>query len=335
MKKVLIVFAVIIALVVIWLFTLPGAYELDRSVTIEAPQEVVFEKVANFKEWPTWSPWLIMDADATITYGGTMMEVGSGYEWEGELVGAGEMELTALEGMSRVDYDLRFKTPYESEAQVYFTLEAVNDSVTTATWGMTGKMPFFMRFMIKMMVNWIKMDYDRGLAMLKDYAETGEVLSRIKYGEVVEVDGFSYVGIRHQATKEEIGALMQQDYSALQSLFTENGYVVDGAPLSVYYEMDYATGVIDFATAFPVESLDGIEAPSTFVKEKIKAGKAFTVIHTGKYEHIGNAWSAAMQYTRTKKLKADMKATMWEVYTNSPMEVSPEDYETVLYLPLK
>lgn len=335
MKKVLIVLAVIIALVVIWLFTLPGEYELERSVTINTPQEKVFDLVADFENWAIWSPWLIMDQGASITYEGTPSQVGSSYSWEGELVGSGEMELTALEGMNKIDYDLIFKTPMESKAKVSFKLSEITDSTTMAIWGMSGKMPFFMRFMTKMMVNWIKMDYDRGLAMLKDYAETGEVLSKITYGEVVDIPEFSFIGIRHQGTKDEIAELMQKDFQDLNTLFTEKGYVVNGDPMSVYYNIDYATGVIDFATAFPIESTEDLEIPDNFIVDDISEGEAFTVTHTGEYEHIGNGWSAAIQYARTKKLKANMKAPMWEVYTNSPQDVSPKDYETVLYLPLK
>lgn len=335
MKKVLIVFAVIIALIIIWLFTLPGDYKIERSVLINAPQEKVFDKVADFKEWMPWSPWLIMEPDAQKTYEGIPKTVGSKYAWEGDLVGSGEMEITKLDGMNRVDYSLLFKTPYESEANVYFKLDAETDSTTMASWGMTGKMPFFMRFMTKMMVSYITMDYDRGLSMLKEYAETDQVLSKITYGTVVDVDEITFVGIRHQGTQAEIGNLMKNDFQALSDLFTANGYVLDGYPMAVYYNMDMTDGIIDFATAFPIQNAEDVTVAEPFMMDKIKAGKAFTVTHTGKYEHIGNGWNAAIMYARTKKLKANMKAPMWEVYTNSPLEVSPKDYETVIYLPLK
>lgn len=45
---------------------------------------------------------------------------------------------------------------------------------------MDGKLPYFMFFMVKMMKNWIGMDYERGLAMLKEFIETGEVISRVE-----------------------------------------------------------------------------------------------------------------------------------------------------------
>lgn len=336
MKKVLIVIAVIVLLVVVWLFTLPGKYSIERSVVINASQEKVFDNVADFTKWPIWSPWLIMEPNASINYQGTPKTVGSKYNWEGELVGSGEMEITSLAEQHKIQYDLRFKKPYESEAKIHFSISQNNEGQTIASWGMDGKMPFFMRFMTKMMVTYITMDYDRGLAMLKDLSETDSVFSKITYSGTVEVDKIKYVGIRHEISIDSIGDVMQQDFADLSALFTEKGYVIDGMPMSVYYSMDFANGITDFATAFPVKDIDALQVPSNFTKDEINAGKAFTVTHTGKYEHLGNAWSAAMQYTRTHKLKANMKATMWEVYTNNPHEVeSAKDYETVIYLPLK
>lgn len=336
MKKVFIVIAVIILLVVAWLFTLPGKYAIERSVQINASQEKVFDIVADFTQWPIWSPWLIMEPDAAINYQGTPKTLGSNYDWEGELTGSGEMEITSIEGINHIKYDLRFKTPYESEAKVYFKIDADGENQTTASWGMTGKVPFFMRFMTKMMVTFITMDYDRGLSMLKDYAETGSVLSKITYGEEIEVGEIDFIGIRHQIKMDEMGEVMQQDFADLSALFTEKGYVINGHPMSVYFEMDFETGITDFATAFPIENDDGIEVFGKFMLDKIEVEKAFTVTHTGKYEHLGNGWSAAIQYARTHKLKADLKGTMWEVYTNSPMEVeNPKDYETVIHIPLK
>lgn len=336
MKKVLIVIAVIILLVVVWLFTLPGKYSIERSVEINASQEEVFDIVADFTKWPVWSPWLIMEPDASLNYQGAIKTVGSKYNWEGELVGSGEMEIISMEEMNQINYDLRFKTPYKSEAKVSFHLTKNSDGQTTATWGMKGEMPFFMRFMTKMMVTYITMDYDRGLSMLKDLAETGSVFSKITYSDIVEVDNLEFIGIRHEISINTIGEVMQRDFEDLSALFTEKGYVISGPPMSVYYTMDFATGVTDFATAFPVKYMGEMEVPDNFIKDEIESEKAFTVIHTGKYEHLGNAWSAAMQYARTNKLKANMKATMWEVYTNNPHEVeSAKDYETVVYLPLK
>lgn len=51
-----------------------------------------------------------------------------------------------------------------------------------------------------MMAASIGMDFDRGLRMLKDYLETGEVHSKLDYPGQTNFEGFHYVGIRSQSS---------------------------------------------------------------------------------------------------------------------------------------
>lgn len=335
MKKVLIVFAAIIVIVVVWLFTLPGEYNIQRSISINAPKAIVLQNVVDFKQWTKWSPWLLMEPSAKITFSGNTGSIGSTYSWTGELVGSGEMEILSIDNDSnQIDYSLRFKDPYESESDVYFNLSEDGES-TTILWGMKGKLPFFMRFMTKSMETYIGMDYDRGLLMLKDLSEEGEVFSTITYGDVSMSEATSFIGIKHKVTMNEMGDLMPMDFAELSRFFEENGLETIGAPMTVYYTMDFETGITEFATAFPIND-ETIKVPENFFIGKLPETKTLQVTHHGKYQHIGNAWSAAIQYARTHKLKANLNATSWEVYTNDPNKVgSAKDYETVVYLPLK
>jgi effector-binding domain-containing protein len=58
------------------------------------------------------------------------------------------------------------------------------------------------------------------------------------------------------------------------------------------------------------------------------------VEHTGSYDHLGNAWSAAFQYAQGKKLKLS-KAGAYEVYRNNPHVTPPDALRTDVFLLLK
>ena len=93
------------------------AYHIERSVTIEAPEDKVRSAIEDFAEWPKWSPWLCMEPEAKLEYRGTPGQVGHGYSWQGEITGEGGMEIAASEG-SQVRMDLNFLKPWKSEAKV-------------------------------------------------------------------------------------------------------------------------------------------------------------------------------------------------------------------------
>ena len=52
----------------IYLARQDGDFHVKRSLEIAAPRESVFATIVDFKSWPQWSPWLIHEPNADITY---------------------------------------------------------------------------------------------------------------------------------------------------------------------------------------------------------------------------------------------------------------------------
>lgn len=335
-KKILIGVLVIVVALVIWLATLPAKYDFTRSMEIDADFDVVYENVSNFKRWDLWSPWTILDATNQNKYFGTQGAVGGGYSWEGELTGAGEMEIIELKGKEFIDMDIRFTKPWKSESDVTMALAAVDSNTVKVTWGMAGKMPFLMRWMTKSMEGFIGMDYDRGLLMLKELSETGEVISSVEYAGIVDFDEINFVGLKHQVSVNEMGVHMENDFKKLLDLHASTGVEMVGEPLSVYYNVDFANDKADFATGIQLKGAADMELQGDFMKDKISGGKALKIIHRGKYEHSGNAWTGGYSYARTKKIKLSKKVAPFELYLTDPNEVpNPKDWVTEIYLPVK
>ncbi|MEM8912019.1 MAG: SRPBCC family protein, partial [Planctomycetota bacterium] len=65
------------------------AFHIQRSSVINASREAVFDAIADYGTWPTWSPWLGIDADAKVTTSDEPASVGGNYQWSGPVVGAG------------------------------------------------------------------------------------------------------------------------------------------------------------------------------------------------------------------------------------------------------
>lgn len=70
-------------------------FSIEKSITIDAPAGDAFSTVRNFRDWPKWSPWLIAEPACTLAYA----ENGDRYSWDGEIIGAGEMEITAEDAL--------------------------------------------------------------------------------------------------------------------------------------------------------------------------------------------------------------------------------------------
>ncbi len=306
-------------------------FDVAKSTTIDAPLTKVRELVEDFNHWNSWSPWTIVEPECAVTVEGQPKESGHAMSWDGEIIGSGKNTLRDYD-THKLHYDLEFFKPWKSQAKVSFVFEELGEQ-TKVTWIMNSSMPFFMFFMIKMMQNWIGMDYDRGLRMLKEIAEKGSVDCNTSNNGIVEYQGFSYIGIERTIPIADMPATMQKDFEQLVKDIVEDGQKGAKHWVCIYPKFDMKNMVATYIAAVSDEDLADLNLGSVYVKGKIDDARMLEIKHDGSYEFLGNAWSMGMMNVRAKKLRA--KGFPFEQYWNSPMEVAPEELKTSIYFPLK
>ncbi len=289
---------------------------VQRSEVIHAPKAKILDQINDFHNWPKWSPWLITDPKATVD----VREDGKYYRWTGPRVGEGEMTVER-ETDTEIDFDLKFFKPWKSKAKTYMKLESIDDQNTKLSWSMDTKMPFFLFFMKNMMKGLIGMDYERGLKMLKDLSEQGNVPSNLGFPEPQSFDGSSFIGIKRKTTIADMPQEMAADFERLHRLSAD----VDsnGLLFSQYHKFNFGSGTVEYTAGLGVKS-KAENAPEGMILGDLPAASMMTVRHTGPYKHIGNAWSAAQFMVRSKEYKVKRGYHPIEIYRNSPAD-TPED----------
>ena len=308
------------------------AFSVQRSVVIEKPVSEVFPKVAHYQHMNQWSPWLVMERSATTESRGTEGEVGAIHYWNGNLTGEGEMELTRVEANQTIEADLRFLAPWKSQATTQFNFAEDGDR-TTVTWTMHGSLPFFMFWMKSTMEALVGMDYDRGLRMLKEYCETGQVLTDVQVKGEQQGHSFHYLGVKNSCPIAEVGPTMAADFEKLEAYIKQHQPAFQNPAFSIYQQFDLKKGVCTYTSGVATPEL--MAAPEGFVTGTVQGGKAFAIEHTGPYTNLGNAWSTGYSYVYNKKIKLRKGADPLEIYTNHPKMTDPKDLHTVIYFPVK
>lgn len=168
-KKVLIVFAVLIAGFAAFVATRPSDYRVERTATIDAAPAVVFDQVNNFKNWEAWSPWAKLDPNAKAEFLGVSSGTGAGFHWAGNSkVGEGTQTITESRFPEFIAIQLDFEKPMKGTSQAEFTFTPQGENQTVVTWSMSGKNNFVGRAMCVFM-NMDKMvggQFEQGLANL-------------------------------------------------------------------------------------------------------------------------------------------------------------------------
>ncbi|BCX48268.1 ligand-binding SRPBCC domain-containing protein [Haloferula helveola] len=305
------------------------SFDVSRSIHIEAFPDAVFADVRNFRKWPDWSPWLICDPHAKLTYA----DDGKRYDWEGPVCGSGIMRITGESEGSSIDYALTFLSPWKSENTVGFRF-AEKDGGTEVTWTMTGSLPWFMFWMKSMMSGYIGADYDRGLRMLKDRIETGSVPSKLEFPGIVELPETAYAGINTECPIDEIGPHMRENFAQIREWLEEADLSPSGPPFCSVLKWSPAANVCRYTACVPfLQAPD--EGPAGFVSGSRPACRAYQVRHTGAYRHLGNAWAAGMMHARSKVFHGSKRLAPFETYESDP-ETTPEDeLVTIIHIPAK
>lgn len=313
------------------MFSLP--MNVQRSIIINKPIADIFSILTDFHSWQHWSPWLCQEPDCPIKFSGEAGVIGHSQAWDGERIGAGKMVISSFAEPTRIEYELTFLKPWKSTSKVIFELAEENQN-TNVTWHMQGSIPLFLFFMRKTMTAMIGSDYDRGLSMLKAFAETGVVNSKLEVVGEVSRQGFSYVGHRKSCTIEEIGPQMEKDFSNLHALLEEGKLPAADFCFSFYHNFDFVERRCEYTAGVAYHT-----PPSQSIAEldsgNISPHKALQLNHIGAYDYLANGWSTLYGLLRAKKRKASKTVPMYEIYKNFPGEVDDAELTTELFMPIR
>lgn len=307
------------------------SYHVERVITVKQSKSKLKNILTDLRQMRKWSPWLIVEPDAKVTFNTLQGKVGAMQTWEGEMVGFGSLELTEIHNNQLV-YSLQFLKPFRSQSQVTFELTS-EDKATKVSWNMYGKMPWFLFFMTKVMKTYIGMDYERGLKMLKEYAETGKISSKLELVGEEKLEAIHYIGLKNSCLIQEIGEVMGRDFHSLGSYRETHQVSNEYRLFSIYHQFDMMKDHTTFVSCMAIDPDTEVAPP--FIKGKIEPYRVLTVRHIGDYQHLGNAWSLAMNVVRSRKLRINKKSFGYEFYLNSSHDLPPTEWITEIMIPLK
>lgn len=171
LRNVLLALAVITGIAIVGIYFLPNSYSISNTVEINRPTVLVFNQVADFKNWEKWSPWHEMEPTAKITIEGVGSAEGHKMSWNGEKLGAGNSTLAAVAENEALVYTNHFVKPIEATAKDYWRFETIGDK-TKVTWTSTGGLKFpFGRLFGLMIDNAVSKPQKKGLENLKQVCE--------------------------------------------------------------------------------------------------------------------------------------------------------------------
>ena len=339
MKKVGIVFLLLIAAFVVTGYLLPRQVHVERSITIDRPASMMFELLNSYRHFNEWSPWAKRDPTARFIVSGPESGAGARMSWVGEphLVGSGWQEIVASKPYEQIDIKLDFDD--QVEADTGFGL-VQQENATRVTWSfdsdLTEGMNFFNSFLARyyglLFDRWMGGDYEAGLANLKQFAESlpASEFSPLTIERVdVVAQNILYVTSSSSQDPADIALAMSAAYAEISAFMGQNSLTMNGQPMAI--TRAWEEGAYQFDAAIPVDYIP-LNLSGSIKSGLSPAGSAVRAVHRGGYDEMMPTYTKLSAYISAHGLRQG--EVSWEHYITDPGGTETTEIITHVYIML-
>ncbi|MBT0608258.1 SRPBCC family protein [Aequorivita echinoideorum] len=321
----------------IYFGTKDGTYDISDSMVIQAPPEVVFNKVNDYKNWESWGPWKKEDSTMTFNYAEKTVGEGGSYSWEGTVNGS--MVTTKVIPNKEIEQDLKLETPAgERTSKVYWTFEETEEG-TKVTWRMAGEHTLVDKAYFAI----TDYDFEEGIHKMNEAGLEGiaeEVAADMKRYSI-NVDGVTrygggyYMYTTTVAQQDEIAERMEPMLTQVMGFIEQNNLNMAGPPFTIYNQFDNTTGTVIFSAGIPVREQVITPEGSPVVCGFMDPVQTVKISLKGDYSHLTEAYKTGMEFIEKNNHQLHPTAKMFEVYVSDPGETpNPADWLTEIYIPI-
>ena len=258
--------------------------------------------------------------------------VGSTYQWDGEMLGTGRMEVQSVVENEYIKSSLWFGD-VETPAVIEWTFEPV-DAGTRVTWSYAEETAYpFERLRMLIGKAFLKKSFETGLSNLKTYLEENPPPMSYLGEIIVETrPGFHAITAKGSGTMENIGQEMERLFGMIMGEIQKQQLQMTGSPFVHYLDFDETTGHSNFVAGIQVAAAGkkaGEVLPAAFGEMKV-----VQAMHTGPYEEFMSSYMELDEYVKAHGLETTGEA--FEFYMTDPMSVQdPYKWQTIIAYPLK
>ncbi|MDY2588382.1 SRPBCC family protein [Winogradskyella aquimaris] len=333
-KYILLLLLVLIIGFSIYIAVQPNSFEVTRSRNIEAPKEVLYDKIIDFETWEHWSSWVEADPAMTLNIPEKHRGVGGSYSWEDQ-DGMGTMTTVSANPYTSITQEMQFADYPKSD--VSWLLVTKEDGSTEVTWKIAGQdLPFMFKLFSTLMGGMEKQigpHYERSLEKLDSLVQVDMKHFEITVNGITEYGGGYYLYKTTNANSQNMSAKMGESFGKIMQFMGEHNIKQSGMPLTVYN--DISSSSVIMSNGIPVKEKIILPMDADVSLNYIPKIKVLKTTLKGNYTNLNKAWEKAMAYLAQNNLEQSSEHP-FEIYTTDPGNYpNPADWITEIYIPIQ
>lgn len=330
----------------IYVATIDGHYEIERSQLIDAPPQLLYNEINDFKNWENWGPWHEKDPDMKISYAERSKGEGASFAWQGDKGSDGSMVNQEAVKNSSILEKMILKLPFgDAESQVYWKFEPQTESgsqQTKVTLGIKGDQGFWEK------AYWATKDSTRTALITPYFEKSLQKLTKTVQEKMasysVKVDGltdygggfYMYSSTASKMDSQALNTKIQRVIPQIHDFMQSNDIEISGSPMLIYNQMDTENNSAIISLGIPTPSRVVTPSEGDILCGYLQSRKVLKTTLKGNYKNLTEAWSAANKYLNQNNLQRATDASPFEVYViNATKKANPADWVTQLYIPIQ
>lgn len=325
----------------IYFATKDGSFDVAITKDINAPAEVIYNNVKDFKNWEAWGPWMTQDENIELNYAEKTEGEGASYSWKSDVLGDGSLKTTRVIPNKEIIQEmiLNASTGDINSTMIWKFEETETPGATKVTLEINGEKSFLQKVYANFKDENLEASlgnmYEQGLNNLEAVAIEEMKKFTVNVDGIAQHGGGYYMYNTTSANMSDIGAKMGAMMGQVMGYMDANNIPTAGQPFTLYNQIDEANGTVIFSACIPVRDRVITPEGSTVVCGFMEPVSALKTTLKGNYENLTEAYAQAQAYMAKNAIQPHPTSKMFEVYVTDPGEVpNPANYITEIYMPV-
>lgn len=310
LRGVLILLLLLAIAYLVWMYFLPSRLFIEKSVTVQASQEEVYQELADFRNWEPWSPWKMRDTTVRFTYLENTTAPDGAYQFSyGDMTG--KQTFTGANAPDSLLTSIQFRGLQPGVGSWHL---AATDSGTAVHWQMMAEYGYLERVIGVFMQRQMNQFYEEALAALKRHLEGSELAYPVAETQMPAISFYALEDTVAPAgiTNDYMAAQYLKIYKYLGKDYDTSYY----APMALYSQWGSSSEPAVLRVALPSEAQRSGTAQIS--AGQTEARPALEVRYRGPYHKREKAYRALQQYAAQKSLT--LTGPLVELYLSGPGE---------------
>ncbi len=330
-KYLLLLILVIVVAIGGYLISLDNTFKVTRSRQIDAPANLVYNQIANLKNWEKWAPWKDKDSLIKFEYPGSTEKEGDYFRFTDS-----DGNRQKLTNLTLSPDTLVVQTLSSNEqTQEYRWQITTEDKGVKVSWTVSGELALTQRFFADRLDELMGPLMVRGLELIDRSVHNDMAKHETTIIKPVDLSPTYYLYKTAGCKMDSLGKQMDIILPDVIIFAIKNKIERNGKPFVIYNKRDIKNNSVIFSAAIPTK--EKISAVGTeILTGQTPGGLYLKIKFQGDYKFLKDAWDAGYNYINSQEhLIVDTTREAFETYAvGHTKSLNPADWITYVYIPV-